>query len=304
MLHRSFRKLLPILLLLLAGACTRPAPEQKTAERREVTDGLGRKVSVAYPPQRIVSLAPSVTESLFALKLDDQIAAVTSYCDYPPAARQKEKVGDTLHLNLERIISLRPDLVVISTASQLEGLTRRLDELSIPVFVISPRSVREVAASMRSLGRATGREEVAEKVAGGMDARIADVERRLSSVSKPKVLYVLQTAPLITVGGRTFISDLISLAGGVSISASETADYPQFSRETVIASRPDVIIVPESHGTELFNEKSLFRDYAGTPAIIKKRILRVDPDLVDRPGPRIVDGLEQFARALHPEVMK
>ncbi|MEP7273163.1 MAG: cobalamin-binding protein [Acidobacteriota bacterium] len=304
-MFRHLSKLLITACLLLAGACARPATDQGIlSPRREFSDGLGRRVNVAFPPQRIISLAPSVTEALFALGLDDRITAVTSYCDYPAAALQKEKVGDTLHLNLERIISLRPDLVVISTASQLENLTRRLDELAIPVYVVSPRSVTEVASSLRGLGAATGTEARAETVASEMERRIGEVQKRLEDVTRPKVLYVLQTSPLITVGGKTFINDLIVLAGGVSISAAQTADYPQFSRETAVASKPDVIIAPASHGTEIVKEESLKHDFAGTPAIARGRIVRVDPDFVDRPGPRLIDGLEQLARGLHPEKMR
>jgi iron complex transport system substrate-binding protein len=160
-------KILVVLVLLLAAACVRPVAD-KPSDRKPFTDGLGRVVNVSFPPQRIVSLAPSVTETLFALGLDGRIVGVTTYCDYPAAAAQKEKVGDTLHLNLEKIISLRPDLVVISTASQIESLTRRLDELQIPVFVTSPRSVREVAASLRVLGTVTGTDARADQVAADM----------------------------------------------------------------------------------------------------------------------------------------
>ena len=303
MFLRPLKVVLILCCLLVLAGCSHPAP-RTSSERRQFTDGLGRSIQVSFPPQRVISLAPSVTETLFALELDSRIVGVTSYCDYPAAARQKESVGDTLNLNVEKIISLRPDLVIISTASQLEGLTRRLDEISIPVFVTAPRTVREVAASLRSLGNLTGTEARAEKVAGDMERRIEEVDRRLVNEPRTKVLYVLQTGPLITVGGRTFINDLIELAGGASISASETADYPQFSRESVVARAPAVIIAPSSHGTEIVGEQALFKDFVGTPAITNRRILRVDPDLVDRPGPRLIDGLEHLARGLHPEAMK
>ena len=270
-------------------------------ERREFTDGLGRRVAVPFPPQHIVSLAPNLTETLFALGLDERIIGVTTYCDYPPAARTKEKVGDTLHLNLERIIALRPDLVVISTASQLENLTRRLDELAIPVYVTNPRTVREVVASIRSLGEVTGMSANASALAAQMERRVSEVQSRVADLPHPRLLYVLQTGPLITVGGNTFVNDLIKLAGGVSISEGETADYPQFSRETVTARAPDVIVAPAIHGSELVSDEALRRDFAATPAIAKGRVVRVNPDLVSRPGPRIVDGLEELARGLHPE---
>lgn len=308
LLHKA--KLISVLLFVFAFSYTLiacgPKPQDATnvGPKRAFKDELGRTLAVKHPPQRIVSLAPSVTETLFALGLENQIIAVTSYCDYPAAAGQKEKIGDTLHLNLERIIALRPDLVVISTASQLEVLTRRLDELAIPVYVSNPRTVREVVASLLSLGEVTGTTERARTVASEMERRIDDVQRRLQGLARPKLLYVLQTSPLITTGGKTFINDLIVLSGASSISSTETADYPQFSRETVAARAPDVIIAPVSHGTELVTEHSIVRDFPTTPAVINRRILRIDPNLVDRPGPRIVDGLEQLARGLHPEAFK
>jgi iron complex transport system substrate-binding protein len=225
---------------------------------------------------------------------------VTSHCDFPETAKAKDKVGDTLQPNLEKIISLKPDLVVVSTSSQLENLTRRLDQLAIPVYVTNPRAVREVAASIRSLGEVTGTSERARAFAGEMESRIDAVEQRTGGLARPRVLYVLQTGPLITAGRNTFINDLINIAGGQSISGDQTADYPQFSRETVVARAPEIIVAPRIHGAELVKESDLRRDFATTPAIRSNRIVWVTPDLVDRPGPRIVEGLEQLAKGLHP----
>jgi iron complex transport system substrate-binding protein len=289
-------------LLFFSGCSSGVAPMRKEGEagnRRNFTDSLGRAVSVAPNPQRIISLAPNVTEILFALGLESRIAGVTSYCDFPEAAKSKEKIGDTLQPNLEKIISLKPDLVVVSTSSQLENLTRRLDQLAVPVYVTNPRSVREVAASIRSLGEVTGTSERAQSLAAEMQSRIDAVERGVSGLPRPSVLYVLQIGPLITAGRDTFINDLINTAGGKSISGDETADYPQFSRETVVARAPEVIVAPSSHGVEFVKESDLRRDFATTPAIRSNRIVWVTPDLVDRPGPRIVDGLEQLAKGLH-----
>jgi iron complex transport system substrate-binding protein len=292
--------------LLLFTGCTKAvvAPGQKDGEagnRRNYSDGLGRAVSVAPNPQRVISLAPNVTEILFALGLENRVVGVTSYCDFPEAAKAKEKVGDTLQPNLEKIISLKPDLMVVSTASQLENLTKRLDQLAIPVYVTNPRSVREVAASIRSLGEVTGTSERARVLAGEMESRIDTVERRVRDLPRPSVLYVLQIGPLITAGRNTFINDLINIAGGKSISGDEVADYPQFSRETVVARAPEVIVAPSIPGVEFVKEADLRRDFATTPAIRSNRIVWVTPDLVDRPGPRIVDGLEQLAKGLHHE---
>lgn len=301
--HRLQVCCLALLAALCASAACSPHPSH-TAEagRRSFTDGRGRLVTVVSHPQRIISLAPNITETLFALGLDDRIVGVTTYCDFPAAARAKEKVGDTIHPNLERIISLKPDLVLISTASQLENLTRQLDQLQVPVYVTDPRRVEEVVTSIRALGEVTGVAERGAEIAAGMERRIHEVQQRTKELNRPSVFYVLQTGPLITAGRDTFINDLIDLAGGHSISAEEAAAYPQFSRETVVARAPDVIIAPASHGSELVSEEVLRRDFATTPAVRHNRIARVNADLIDRPGPRIVEGLEQLARAIHPEV--
>lgn len=292
------------LVLALMGvglpACSTRAPQPEGANFHTVVDGLGREIRIQAPPKRIISLAPSVTEMLFALGLGNQVVGVTSYCDFPEQAKLKEKVGDTLNPNLERLIALKPDLVVITTASQLERLTQQLHNQNIPVYVVNPQTVRGIADSIFELGTATGASVQGENLRDEMLRRINAVETRGKDLPKPKVLYVLQAAPLITAGRNTFITDLIRLAGGESISADEPTDYPQLSRETAIARAPEVIVAPASHGTELVKESDLRRDFAVTPALKANRIVRVNPDWVDRPGPRIVYGLEQLAEGLHP----
>lgn len=299
-------KLFPFLCLLalaiasICGGCRQNQLRSDPADPRSFTDGLGRKVSIRADPKRIISLAPSVTEILFALGLGDRIAGVTSYCDFPEAAKAKEKIGDTLHPNLERIISLKPDLVVITTASQLEELARKLDQLAVPVYVTNPKTVRETVNSIRELGGATGTAERAAEIAAEMQRRIEAVEARVNGLPRPRVLYILQNNPLITAGRNTFINDLIYLAGGQSISGQETTDYPQFSRESVVARAPEAVIIPSSHGEDFVREEDLRRDFPSTPAVRSDRLIKVNADWIDRPGPRIVDGLEQLARGLHP----
>jgi cobalamin transport system substrate-binding protein len=295
------RLFLLALILGIAVSCAHRSPGAEIGNRHDFTDGIGRRVSVIANPQRIISLAPNLTEILFALGLGDRIVGVTSYCDFPEEVKSKEKIGDTLRPNLERIIALKPDLVLVTTSSQLENITRRLDQLSIPVYVTNPRTVREVVASIQTLGQVTGSTRESLSLCDTLEKRILAVESRVNHLSKPRVLYVLQTEPLITAGRNTFINDLINLSGGVSISGQETADFPQFSRETVIARAPEVIVIPSTHGLELVKEGDLRRDFSITPAIRANRIVRVNPDWVDRPGPRIVDGLEQLAQGLHPE---
>jgi iron complex transport system substrate-binding protein len=304
-LHTHYHWRCPHLVLLIVlsaiVACSSPHRTNDGIERRNFIDGLGRQVAILPNPQRIISLAPNLTETLFALGLGNRIVGVTSFCDFPAAAQTKEKVGDTMRPNLERIIALKPDLVLISTASQLESLMRHLDQLKVPVYVTDPRTVTEVVASIRALGEITGATERAAAITSEMERRINAVRQRAQGLPKPRVLYVIQNGPLITAGRNTYINDLIILAGGQSISGEEATDYPQFSRETVIARAPEVIISSESHGRSLVDLDALRRDFAVTPAVRQNRIELVTTDLIDRPGPRIIDGLEQMMRALHPE---
>lgn len=285
-------------LLLALCLCTACHPQTNpVTSKRLMLDEAGRQVALSPHPQRIISLAPNITETLFALGLGERVVGVTTYCDFPAEARAKEKVGDTLKPNLERLIALKPDLVLVSTASQLEKITQQLDQLQIPVFVTNPKTVAAVLASIRKLGDVTGTTGRAEEVIATMQSKINATQAALPA--PPRVLYILQLSPLITAGKNTFINDLIKLAGGESISGEEAADYPQFSRETAIARAPEIIIVPASHGTDLVSIEAIKRDFAVTPAVKKNRLVSVNPDLIDRPGPRIVDGLEALRKALH-----
>ncbi len=287
--------------LLLAGLGCRSAQSTSGAPRRVYNDELKRRVAVVPNPPRIVSLAPNLTEMLFALGLGERVVAVTSYCDYPAAALSKEKIGSTLQPNLERLIALKPDLVIVSTASQLEGLAQQLERLNIPLYITNPRTVRDVLASIRHVGEVTGAVAQAEQLAAALDERIQRVEQRVAQQPKPRVFFVLQLAPLITAGRNTFLNDMLALAGGASISGAESADYPQFSREAVIARAPEFIIAPAMHGDGALGDKELQQAFAATPAVRNQRIVRIHPDLTSRPGPRLIDGLEQLADALHPQ---
>ena len=287
--------LLPATLTISVPSCSSRKNSHETS--RTVTDELGRTVQVPAQPQHIVSLAPSITEILFALGVSDRVAGVTSYCDYPPAARQKPPVGDTLKPSVEKIVALKADLVIISTASQVEASFRKLEELGIPVFVTNPRTIDAVVESIDKIGELIDARERAHELTDELRRRIATVETRSAEASRPSVLVILGTEPLITAGAGSFINDLINRAGARSISAEDKADYPQYSIETVVASQPEIILL-QAGGNEL---TSRLRQ---TPAARSNRVYHIDDDLLLRPGPRIVDGLEQLAAKFHPELFE
>jgi iron complex transport system substrate-binding protein len=279
-----------LLAILICGtACHTNQPT--AANTRPITDELGRTIQVTQSPQRLISLAPSVTETLYALGLGDKLVGVTTFCNYPPEAATKETVGDTLRPNLEKIVALKPDLVIASTSSQLETFVKNLEALRIPVYVSNPRNLEETIESIHRIGDLAGAPEQANELVEILRARVELVRSRVAQQPKPRVFVMLGAEPLITIGGSSFINDLITQAGGVSISADQTAEYPQFSMETVIARQPEVIFMQA--GDERLPER-----LKQTPAVRNGRIYHVDDDLLLRPGPRIVDGLEQIAARL------
>ena len=289
------RSLLLATLAVWASSCS--SNKTPPASARTVTDELGRSVQVPAQPQRIVSLAPSITEILFALGAGDRVVGVTSYCDYPPEAREKPPVGDTLKPSVEKMIAVKADLVIISTASQVEASFRRLEELGIPVYVSNPRSIDGVIESIDKLGELIDARDHARELTAELRRRITTVETRVAEAYRPSVLVILGTEPLITAGAGSFINDLISRAGARSISAEEKADYPQYSIETVVARQPEIILL-QAGGNELTP------GLRQTPAARSNRVYHIDDDLLLRPGPRIVDGLERIAEKFHPELFE
>ncbi|MBL8148865.1 MAG: ABC transporter substrate-binding protein [Blastocatellia bacterium] len=267
--------------------------------RQAVTDDLGRKVEVVRSVERIVSLAPSITETLFALGIGEKVVGVTSYCNYPSEAQSKTQVGDTLKPNIEQIISLKPDLVLITTASQLEQFTTKLSQAGIAVFVVKAQTVEDVFKSIASIGKLTGREQQAKAILDNMNSRIEAVKKKVEGKTKPKVFIVIGTEPLITAGRDSFITDLVKIAGGDSISADVASEWPIYSAETVIAKKPDVILLPiDAHGSEA-ERRRLPEGLHETPATKQGRTYTIDGELILRPGPRIVDGIEEMAELFY-----
>lgn len=269
---------------------------------REVIDGVGRHVKIPAHPGRIISLAPSITEILFALGLQERVVGVTDFCDYPPEAKRKMKIGGMVNPSLEVITLLRPDLVLATTAGNRSETVVRLERLGIPVFVVNPKDLQGVFFSIEQIGQVTGRREGATLLVRRLRERVEQVTWRVAGLKRPRVLYVLWSDPLIVPGQETFLNDLIRRAGGESISTGTSIPYPLFSLEEVVARAPEVIIVSKGHGQDDQTLLRRWKDLPTLPAVKAGRLYTIDGDLLNRPGPRIVDGLEVLARILHPGV--
>jgi iron complex transport system substrate-binding protein len=268
---------------------------------RTFVDDLGRKIFLAKEPKRVVSLAPSITEILYAIGLNDEIVGVTEFCDYPPAARLKAKIGYA-QPNIEAIITLEPDLVLAPRAFLRADLLAKLEQLKVTTFVVDPESFEEIPSRIQTVGRILNRSAAADGVAMAMRQRIAAIRSKMEAVARVRVLYVLNSQPLITVGPGSYIHQVINVAGGSNIASQATVPYPHLNMEAVLKEDPEIIIFPigKAEGISLTEQQEWLR-WTSLSAVKQGRLHQISADILNRPGPRIVEGLETLARIIHPE---
>jgi iron complex transport system substrate-binding protein len=287
-----------LLAVLASPPPTTPAPTFS------VRDSLGRDLTMAAPPRRIVSLVPSATEIIFALGAAERLVGVTDYCDFPPEAKRKPSVGGMIDPSLEAIVALSPDLVIATRDGNTEETVSRLGRLKIPVFLVGASRMAEVVDVIGRLAELTQRSPVAEPLLGAMQQRIRAVQAAVATFRRPRVLYVLWPDPLIVPARASLVTELIQLAGGQSVTASDADAYPRLSLEAAVARNPDVIVLA-SHGTGSGPaSKARWGRLASLPAIKTGRIHSIDGNLLHRYGPRLVDGLETLARLIHPAAFR
>jgi iron complex transport system substrate-binding protein len=272
-------------------------------QERTVTDEIGRKVKISRSPKRIISLAPSITEILFALHLHEEIIGVTDYCDFPAAASKKPRIGGFINPSIEKIVSLKPDLIVGTRDGNSTEIIHRLSDLGFSVYLINPKSLHEVMKAIRHIGAIAGREEESREIIRNMILKKEDIATRIKSLPKPKVFFQVGYVPIITVGKGTLADDLIRLVGGRSISENESVNYPLYNIETILSKAPEIIIMSSMDSKrDYLNLYKNWQKWKDLPAVKMNAIYVVDSNLVDRPTPRIVEGLEALAKIIHPEI--
>jgi iron complex transport system substrate-binding protein len=291
--------------LVLASSCSpRRNQSSSTTETREVTDEAGRRVRLPAHIDRIVSLAPNLTEIVYAVGAGNRLVGDTEYCDYPPEAKSVAKVGDTMKPSIERIVALKPDVVLVSTASQLEVFTQQLNDQKIAVYVTNPGNLEEVFHSIETLGDLFGEHGRAAALSAELRKRTAAVETALKGVTPVKVFYQVSNEPLYTIGRDGYLTDLVRRAGGVSVTADVPGAFPRYSDEAALAGMPEAIILPTGSSAMGAANSTVARALQNSPAVRNKKIYKVNDDHLSRPGPRLIEGLEEMARALHPEAFK
>jgi iron complex transport system substrate-binding protein len=284
-----------------AGPAGTPTPELMV-----LTDSRGQEVRVPSEVRRIVSLAPSNTEILFAMGLGDTVVGVTSLCDYPEEAQEIEKVGDLMEMNVEKVVALAPDLVLGTEG--IPEVVAKLEEVGVAVLVLQPTDLESIYDTIDLVGQATGEAEAATALIGSMRDRVDAVTGRMEAVEeRPKVYYELDAtdpAKPYTAGPGTWHDQFIRLAGGVNVAGEVDMRWVQFSTEEIISQDPDIIVLGDANWGVTADDVAQRPGWNVIAAVREGDIYPIDDNLISRPGPRLVEGLEALARIIHPELAR
>lgn len=266
-----------------------------------VIDDAGATVTLDKPARRIVSLAPHVTEMLYAAGGGDRIVGTVSYSDYPPQARDLPRVGDNKALDLERIAALKPDLIVVWRHGNAQKQTDRLRALGMPLFYSEPRKLESIAENLEKLGKLMGTEPVAARAAADFRQQVDTLRKTYANRAPVTVFYQVWQQPLITLNGQHMISDLLALCGGRNLFASESALAPTVSVEAVVAGNPEAMMTAGMGATrpdKPLADFTMWEKWKQVTAVARNNLFIIDGDLVNRAGPRVVQGAAQICKNL------
>ncbi|HEX9662560.1 MAG TPA: cobalamin-binding protein [Candidatus Binatia bacterium] len=250
--------------------------------------------------KRVVSLAPSVTETVFALGFGDRLVGVTTYCDYPAEAQKLPKIGGFMSPSLEAIVAKRPDFVIGVGSATDPVKAREMERLGLKVTLISLASVSDILNSIKSIARLLGSPQAGEKLVRKITLQFDIVKKRVAPAPPRSILLAVGLRPLVAVGGKNFIDELITLAGGKNIAGNAAQPWLNLPDEYVVAKAPQVII-EAGMGSERGPSGKNWSDLPSIPAVKERRVYAYQSDKILRPGPRIGEGLEEIARLVHPE---
>ena len=270
---------------------------------REVKDEIGRSITIKKTPQRIVSLAPGITEILYALNLGDNIVGVTSFCDWPTQAKQKPQVGGFINPSIEKIVALQPDLVIATADGNRRDTVQQLERVGLAVYVTNPADIRGILSGIEHIGEITSAERNARVLVQGLQKRLKLVRRQTQGRTKPRIFFQIGLDPVITAGRDTLINELIGLAGGINIAGAQTTRYPRYSAEGIMAGSPDIVLfAPMATDKEFAAVKNFWRKFKEMPAVKNNDIYPIETDLISRASPRIIDAVEKMAEIFHPGI--
>lgn len=282
----------------------RDSARDSDAGARTVRDEIGRTVAPrALPTHRVVSLAPNITELLFAVGAEEQLVGIDRYSDQPAGRVERlPQVGSNYEPSLERIVALAPDVVFLSKSANRRETADALERMGVPTFITDTAGLADIDRTMRNVGMLTGRTREAEAELGRIKAGFAGLRARIKGLARPRVVVAVWTDPLYVAGQGTFMHDLVELAGGENV-AREVSGYAKFPIERLLHLAPDVIILP-THAPEAKAAASIaaWDRWPSLPAVNGRRVYAVEDSIISRPGARLVAGAERLARLLHPNL--
>ena len=294
--------IVPLALCGAAASQTTPLEDRAGPPTRiEVKDEMGRVVRIPQPVRRIVSLAPSVTETLFALGLGDRLVGDTDFCDYPPEAKQKKHIGGTINPNIEAVAALHPDLVVATREINRADSVQSLERLGLAVYVTDPQTVEQVLTSTERLAELLGVGDAGRALTANLHHRLNTLEERLAGLPAKSVLMVVWLDPLISVGRNAFLEDALRRAGARSV-INSPQPWPTIDLEEVVRLQPEYLIISNDNPRQIQRELAEFQERPGWRQLdaVRHRRFIVVSEALSHPSPRLVDGIEQLARALYP----
>lgn len=263
----------------------------------DLTDDQGRAVHLAQPARRIVSLAPHVTELLYAAGAGERVVGAVQYSDYPEAAKKVARVGSYTAVDMEKVVALKPDLVVAWKSGNRDAHLDKLRGLGIPVFINEPRKIDDVARSLSQLGRLAGTEAVAEPAAKAFRERYAALAAKYSARPKVRTFYEIWNRPLMTINGEHLIADVMRLCGGENVFAKLPVLAPAIDVEAVLAAQPEAIVA-SGMGEARPEWLDDWRKWTKLPAVARGNLFFIPPDQIQRHTPRILDGAERLCGQL------
>ncbi len=275
--------------------------QDTTPLSHSLIDEIGRHVEVPAAVKRIVSLAPNLTEIVFALGEGDHLAGDTDFCDYPTEATRKPRVGGPVNPNLEQIVALMPDLVLATAINRRETVDA-LARIGVPVYATDPHSVDDMIASIEHIGKVLHAEKTAMPLVEGLRERLSNLDRRIAGTVPRRVLFVVWTDPLITIGRGTFIADALRRAGARSV-VDAAAEWPRISFEEIVRLQPEFLVFASAHAADRQHDIDSLGTRPGWRDLdaLRRGNIVVISDAINRPAPRMVDAVEQLARAFHSE---
>jgi len=287
---------------LLAAMCF--AAGVPALASRQFTDEKGRRITVPDNPQRVICLAPSLTEMTYALGLGNIIVGVTDFTDDPPEAQKKPSVGNLTGPSFEKIISLRPDLILAAAGLNERSTVEQLDHLGLPVFVVDPHTLDDILASVQRVGDVLNRSREATELVQRLQHQRAAVGARVQGLPRLKVLVLVWYDPVISAGGKSYVTDVIRAAGAESVTADLNQVWPEISMEEVIRRAPDyLLLVQANHGGVSLKDLKGRAGWDQLPAVKQGHVIYIGERLI-RPSPVVFDALEQLAKQLHPRAFE